>query len=182
VTPAQLCARLSDDPGRDFDSHLLVAYSIARFLPAYRIVEIGVDDGSSTLPLAIAASELGGHLDSVDPAACSVAVTLMDQARLLQCWTFHRTTSEDYASRCPPGVDLVLIDGDHSPEGVTADWYAYEPLVRPGGLLLFHDALNTQDFPGIARLIDEEIRPRWQRWECATLPYGWGLTIVRKLG
>lgn len=39
----------------------------------------------------------------------------------------------------PDGLDLLFIDGDHSFEGVAADFDAYAPLVRPGGLVVFHD-------------------------------------------
>lgn len=36
-------------------------------------------------------------------------------------------------------VDFLFIDGDHSYEGVRQDYQLYSPLVRPGGLLAFHD-------------------------------------------
>jgi cephalosporin hydroxylase len=42
-------------------------------------------------------------------------------------------------------VDVLHIDGDHSYEGVRADWRMYSPLVRPGGLVLIHDILNRRD-------------------------------------
>jgi hypothetical protein len=37
-------------------------------------------------------------------------------------------------------VDLVFIDGDHSPEGCRQDWDLWAPHVRPGGHVAFHDA------------------------------------------
>jgi len=36
-------------------------------------------------------------------------------------------------------VDLLFIDGDHSYEGVKADYAHYRRFVRPGGLIVFHD-------------------------------------------
>ncbi len=36
-------------------------------------------------------------------------------------------------------VDVLLIDGDHRPLGVAADVNNYSPLVRPGGIVIFHD-------------------------------------------
>jgi predicted O-methyltransferase YrrM len=36
-------------------------------------------------------------------------------------------------------LDLLFIDGDHRYEGVKADFQMYSPLVRPGGLIGFHD-------------------------------------------
>jgi predicted O-methyltransferase YrrM len=36
-------------------------------------------------------------------------------------------------------LDLLFIDGDHTYEGVKSDFETYSPLVRPGGLIGFHD-------------------------------------------
>jgi Methyltransferase domain len=36
-------------------------------------------------------------------------------------------------------LDLLFIDGDHTREGVEADFRMYSPLVRSGGLVAFHD-------------------------------------------
>jgi len=36
-------------------------------------------------------------------------------------------------------LDLLFIDGDHSYEGVKADFNLYSGLVRPDGLIVFHD-------------------------------------------
>jgi predicted O-methyltransferase YrrM len=36
-------------------------------------------------------------------------------------------------------VDFLFIDGDHSAAGVERDYELYGPLVRPGGLIAFHD-------------------------------------------
>lgn len=178
---ADLCAYLSDDPGRDMDAHLLTLYTVARFLPARAAVEIGTDDGSSTMALLLGVAQVGGRLVSVDPAACPTAHLRVDTAGFAGHWEHLQARSVDVVDRfADESLDLVLIDGDHSYEGVCADWLAYERKVRLGGMILLHDKLNTRDFPGIARLINEGIHPHWRRWECATLPWGWGLTIVVK--
>jgi predicted O-methyltransferase YrrM len=36
-------------------------------------------------------------------------------------------------------IDVLFIDGDHRYAGVKADFAAYSPFVRPGGLVAFHD-------------------------------------------
>ena len=36
-------------------------------------------------------------------------------------------------------VDLLFIDGDHTYNGVKSDFEMYRSLVRPGGIILFHD-------------------------------------------
>ncbi len=42
-------------------------------------------------------------------------------------------------------VDFLFIDGDHSYETVLADYFHYAPLVKPGGLIGFHDPLSYYD-------------------------------------
>ena len=38
-------------------------------------------------------------------------------------------------------IDFAFIDGDHFYEGVKSDFIAYGPMVRPGGLIGFHDIM-----------------------------------------
>lgn len=39
----------------------------------------------------------------------------------------------------PAKLDFLFIDGDHSYEGVKKDFEMYSSLVRPGGVIAFHD-------------------------------------------
>lgn len=39
-------------------------------------------------------------------------------------------------------LDLLFIDGDHTYEGVKQDWKMYSPLVRKGGIIVFHDIMT----------------------------------------
>lgn len=41
-------------------------------------------------------------------------------------------------------VDFIFIDGDHTESGVTADFDDYRHLVRPGGIIAFHDIVEQQ--------------------------------------
>jgi glycosyltransferase involved in cell wall biosynthesis/cephalosporin hydroxylase len=49
------------------------------------------------------------------------------------------------------GIDVLFIDGDHTFEGVRADFEMYSPLVRPGGLVAFHDIVTPDParFPNV---------------------------------
>lgn len=38
-------------------------------------------------------------------------------------------------------IDLLFIDGDHTYEGVQADYEMYSRYVRPGGVIAFHDVI-----------------------------------------
>lgn len=44
-------------------------------------------------------------------------------------------------------VDFLFIDGDHTEAGVRQDYEFYSPLVRPGGLIAFHDIVDDQPLP-----------------------------------
>ena len=49
-------------------------------------------------------------------------------------------TQSGIARRLEPAkLDFLFIDGDHSYDGVKRDFEMYSPLVRPGGLVAFHD-------------------------------------------
>lgn len=45
-------------------------------------------------------------------------------------------------------VDFLFIDGDHSEQGVKSDFYDYKDLVRSGGIIAFHDILQSQPVEG----------------------------------
>lgn len=49
----------------------------------------------------------------------------------------------DISGDAPPLVDLLFIDGDHTLSGVRQDYEMYSPLVRPGGVIAFHDVDDT---------------------------------------
>lgn len=44
-------------------------------------------------------------------------------------------------------VDFLFIDGDHTEAGVEADYNDYHHLVRPGGIIAFHDIVEKQAIP-----------------------------------
>ncbi len=46
-------------------------------------------------------------------------------------------------------IDFAFIDGDHTYEGVKSDFLNYGHLVRPGGIIAFHDILPRPEFPDI---------------------------------
>lgn len=53
-------------------------------------------------------------------------------------------------------VDLLFIDGDHAYAGAKQDFLRYRKLVRPGGLIVFHDILESR----IDKNVD--VAPLWQ--------------------
>jgi predicted O-methyltransferase YrrM len=75
-------------------------------------------------------------------------------------------------------VDFLFIDGDHTYEGVKQDWEMYSPLVRPGGLVAFHDIAGNYDDTQVKRLWDD-IKPGYVHNEYMTHPRGfYGIGVL----
>ena len=61
----------------------------------------------------------------------------------------HDASTRDALERELAGrpVDFLFIDGDHTYDGVRADHETYAPIVRPGGLVAFHDIVVHPEIP-----------------------------------
>jgi predicted O-methyltransferase YrrM len=144
---------------------------------ARRVVELGVYEGSSARVLCAALGpEAELHLVdpfvdesgwallpnwSATPAATRLAVRRAARRggpRL----RWHVARSQDVGRAWSGGeVDLVFVDGDHSPDGCREDWDVWHPHVRPGGAVAFHDARPSRSEPGSpgpTRVVDELFR------------------------
>ena len=44
-------------------------------------------------------------------------------------------------------IDFLLFDGDHSYEGIKKDWMMYSPMVKKGGIIVFHDICHHTKVP-----------------------------------
>lgn len=111
-----------------------------------RIGEIGADKGG-TLALFASVAREDARLLSLDicyPGTCAaVYPTLARAGQQIRCLEAdsHSPMALAEVKRWLAGetFDFLFIDGDHSYEGVKADYGTYGPLVRPGGIIAFHD-------------------------------------------
>jgi predicted O-methyltransferase YrrM len=63
-------------------------------------------------------------------------------------------------------VDFLFIDGDHRYEGVKRDFELFSPLVRPGGVVAFHDILPDNDYENSdVDMLWTELRGRYRSVE-----------------
>ncbi|HEY6507627.1 MAG TPA: class I SAM-dependent methyltransferase [Vicinamibacterales bacterium] len=134
-----------------------------------RLVEIGVWHGVTTRRLR-SAMDRQGTLTAVDPfPAGQLGLSLQQriahrEVRAVRNGhvTWSRTTGPEAARGHDP-VDFVFIDGDHSEEGLLADWRAWSPLVEPGGIVALHDSRSTPARPiddaGSVKVTRDVIRP-----------------------
>jgi predicted O-methyltransferase YrrM len=152
---------------------------------ARRVVELGVYEGSSAVVLARALGA-GAELHLVDPFADASGWALRAGWRAHATATrlavrraqrpggasvrWHFARSQDVGRAWIGGaVDLVFIDGDHSPEGCREDWEVWHRHVSPCGAVAFHDAragrTGGQGSPGPTTVVDELFRSGPSSWE-----------------
>lgn len=79
------------------------------------------------------------------------------------------------------GVDVLVLDGDHSEAGVRADLKDYGPLVRPGGLILLHDIASPEE---VARPVEvgkvwPDLKARYMTEEICNPDGGPGWGVIR---
>lgn len=60
-------------------------------------------------------------------------------------------------------ITTLLIDGDHSYEGVKYDWDQYHDLVVPGGFVIFDD-YNEPNWPGVKKFAHELLSDLPSNW------------------
>jgi predicted O-methyltransferase YrrM len=108
---------------------------------------------------------------------------------LLRCNSHTMQTYEKVEKIFDSGlVDFIFIDGDHSYEGVKTDFQLYGKLVRPGGIIGFHDILPRQEFPEIqVHKFWKEISTQYDSHEIVApdsnrRPIGIGLLFVGESG
>jgi predicted O-methyltransferase YrrM len=148
-------------------------FRLARSLGPATIVEIGRFKGGSTVVFATAkhpdatlwsfdlAGERAPGIDGAEVDA-EIAATL---ARFDRNRGVHLVRADSRTAEHPEGgCDLLFIDGDHSYEGVRADYEHWRGALRPGGHLLFHDAAQPERYAavsaGVTRAVEEIERSR----------------------
>jgi predicted O-methyltransferase YrrM len=176
----------------DSDRHLMTLFGITLGSQAKNIVELGVRNGDTTLPLALAAKHNNGHLYSVDintsefviPDELSKHRTFIkkDAIEFLQNWDSEKT------------IDLIYIDDWHSYEHVRKELEILDSKISPSTIILLHDLMYGNTCPFYHTDLTNSAGDQWnnggpyravaelnpQFWEFSTLPWNNGLTILRK--
>lgn len=107
-------------------------------------LEIGAGFGGTTESL----SYLTKYLISIDtgsPRFKIIDINSRCKYKYIQ-GNSHYSESLDYVKKLLGNnkLDLLFIDGDHSFAGAKLDFVLYEPLVAPGGLIVFHDIVRSK--------------------------------------
>jgi predicted O-methyltransferase YrrM len=134
-------------------------FRLVRSRPAAQILEIGRYYGGSAFLFAVA-SDHNSMVTSIDIAPqndelLKIALTKSGLAHKVQLLVGDSCSGEARVDF----YDLILVDGDHSYEGVLEDYEYWRKAVKPGGCLAFHNAAagrpHTVTLPGPFRLAQE---------------------------
>ena len=138
------------------------------------MVEVGSDAGGGlwawrqvcprVIGITLADGPFGSGI-SLDPHGCEIL-----HGDSHQWSTYHRLARMLDGDR----VDVLFVDGDHTFKGVKADYEMFGPLVRPGGIVAFHDICDHPRVPAC------KVRAFWEsldvdgKEEIVTEPRSWG--------
>lgn len=142
-------------------------FRTVRSLGQAAIVELGRFKGGSTFLMAVAmapGSELWSYDLHLEPPSGATGAELDHELEAaLERYRLEgvHVVVGDTRTADPPArsLDLLFVDADHRYEGARADFERWGALVRPGGHVLFHDAVDDGSwgttYPGIRRLVAE---------------------------
>jgi len=98
-------------------------------------LEIGVDRGYS-FACAWYGSPDGVEVHGVDINDTPERQKMFEKYNMEN---FYHEPSQELAKRWDKKISILLIDGDHSYDGVTADLESWFPHMKEGGVILMHD-------------------------------------------
>jgi predicted O-methyltransferase YrrM len=134
-------------------SEILGLLEAVRELRPRRVVEIGTANGGTLFLFTRVAAEdarivsvdlpsgaFGGEANEWKHPLWEAFVTGRQSLRLIRADS-HAPGTLGLVKKELEGepIDFLMIDGDHTYEGVKQDFETYAPLVRPGGMIAFHD-------------------------------------------
>jgi len=113
---------------------------------AKNVVEVGTSTGYSGLWLSLALQKTGGRLTTfeIDPGRAAQAREHFRKAGVAQLVTVVEGDAHRTVTQLQEPIDLVFIDADWG--GYTDYLNKLLPLVRPGGLILAHNAESVPDY------------------------------------
>ncbi len=182
-------------------SEILRLIEILKSLRPSSICEIGAAGGGTTFLLAHAAAN-NATVISLDLAftetrqAAVKQFAMKEQEIICLQKDSHSPDTVRAVIDCLAGrsLDVLYLDGDHSYEGIKSDFQMYNPLVRPGGMIVFHDivpdyktrhGIETSSYVGGVPQFWEEIKASQAKVEEIVEDYaqdGFGIGILHWRG
>lgn len=154
---------LDEIPSAVNSAQTQVLYCLARDSTADGdIVEIGSDQGKSTIALSWGASRSARacEIHAVDPFLAGLELTGAERENVFRRnlarfnagnAKAHRMFSGDYRRERQTPVRVLFVDAAHDYLNSRYDFLAWREMISPGGFLAAHDVDNYADGPGTRR-------------------------------
>lgn len=162
----------------DISNHLMVLSLLIREFDLKQIVELGTRDGNSTMALLESARAVGGHVTSVDIEPCLHARRRVENAGLLQTWTFIQANDMELEPpQIPARLDFLFIDTSHLYAPTLAELKKYSAYLQPGAWIALHDYVS---FPGVNRAVQDFVLSAGGKFRFYAFMHQNGLALLRK--
>lgn len=150
------------------DPECLEYYHVLNGLNGYAtVIEIGLQYGRSSAVALQIAKFKPFHYIGIDPfiGHQEVRRSWEDMARRVgSAYNLHIIPSREFRTQIKNFIDCVLIDGDHSYNGVRADCENFLPYVKHDGYALFHD-YGRDSLPEVYAAVSEYMKHHDREWE-----------------
>lgn len=119
-----------------------VLYALVRAIKPISVLELGTSRGcSATHILQAMYQNGGGMLDCVDNGSQVATIGDLIPPHFAGNYEIHNMDMAQFIASAPDAsYDLILEDGMHEPGQIEMVWRAAYRLLRPGGVILSHDA------------------------------------------
>ncbi len=141
-------------PAEQMVEERFLLYSLVLGMKPDRVLEIGTHFGGTATVFCAALDDVGkGTIIGIDPNPLVPAATMEHISHRFEVLCgFSPALVQRASERAEGKFNFVLVDGDHSYEGVKRDVDGIMPHIAPGCCILFHDSHNLE----IKRAIDEK--------------------------
>ena len=161
---------------------LRILLQIALPLQPKSILEIGTCKGYSA-EVWIKAFEPAHFLTIEKDTFDSLSPTLIHNMNYIYAFNHDSHTINTYGMLdriiANEKIDFLFIDGDHSYEGVRKDWEMYGPLVKKGGIVVFHDVQYMAVNPPVeVKLLWDELKKEHKYVEIKTSKSSTGMGVL----
>lgn len=164
-----------------FDLHYPFLYGLVVGTEAQSVFEFGA--GFSTQTILKALEQTGGHLITCDRRPLAQTGNPSSLSEIYKNrFTYLEGNSHSQLKRLSHETfDCVLHDGSHNARVVFSDLRAIIPRMKKNGIILIHDT----EHPALSPLfllklaVRLALLSRLCRYEILTLPYGYGLSVVK---
>jgi len=180
--PLSLITDQSHKNNTGFCRHYMFLYSIVLGLESKNVLEFG--SGFSTTCMLEALHLTGGKLTTIEQRPIAEQHLWFNEKTLSENSNRWSYVEGDSLNTVPSinhsPYDLVLHDGSHTASVVAIDINNILPYIKAGGFLLLHDTTHPELGAEMIHAIKSSNLSSVAH-EIVTLPYGYGLTLVRLL-